>query len=183
MSNYLDPEKLHKDYLPLIKSLYKKFHTYFDNPDDRMELYGQIEYEFNRLVMRYDPRRGVDFPCYIKRMLNQRVYHWVTKMNKVSSTEYCVDDVFADSYNEACTDDLFERAEAIASLSDKIVLGKKQRSLMKDVLVHGKSLEEIAGIEGVDVKVVRLRLHFLCKKLIEHNEELEEYTDWMNNRR
>ena len=54
---------------------------------------------------------------------------------------------------------------------------------MKDVLVHGKSLEEIAGIEGVDVKVVRLRLHFLCKKLIEHNEELEEYTDWMNNRR
>jgi RNA polymerase sigma factor (sigma-70 family) len=180
MSNYLDPEKLHKDYQPLVKSLYKKFSTYFDNHEDRQELYGQIEFEFNRLVMRYDPRRGVDFPCYIKRMLNQRVYHWVTKTTKVTSTEMCVDEVYNDANDIITEDALFERAEAMASLDNNLVLGKKQRSLMQDVLVHGKSLEEIASEEGIDVKVIRLRLHFLCKKLVEHNDEMEEYIMWRN---
>ena len=62
----------------------------------------------------------------------------------------------------------------MVSLDDGLPLGEKQNRLMKGILIYKKTLEEIAEEEGVEVKVIRMRLHFLCKKLIEHHEKKEK---------
>jgi len=172
---FLDEEKLLNDYQPLIKAVCKKFNNYFTNNEDKMELYNQVLYEFNRLVVGYDPRRGVDFPCYIKRMLNQRVYHYVTKMiKKVINVEVKQGDIIDTVEIDPSIEREFEYIECINSIDPNLTLGKKHSRLLQDVLFKKKTLEEIAQKEGVDIKIIRMRLHFLCKRLREYSEKMEK---------
>lgn len=174
-----NPEKLLREYEPLIKSVSKKFNNYFKNYEDKLDLYSQIQYEFIKLVQEYNPKRGIDFPYYIKRMLNQRTYHYVTKQLKVVNSETCVEELADFIEAKDYFEDDVELFEGLMSLDDNMVLGKKQRELLEKVLIEKKTMHQIAEEEGVDIKVIRLRLHFLCKKLIEHNNELEDYYKFM----
>lgn len=176
-----NPEVLLKKYEPLIKSIFKKFHEYFNTNDDKLELYIQIQYEFIKLISEYDPRRGVDIPCYLKRMLNLRVYHYVIKCTNLRNRETYCDDIYKLVEEQVQEEEYyFDKAEAFASLDKNLNLGTKQRKLMSDILIKKKTLNEIAEEEQVDIKVIRLRLHFLCQKLYEHSIEKKEYCDWHN---
>ena len=144
----LDQEKLLLEYQPLIKAVYKKFSSYFNNYEDKLDLFNQVQYEFSRLVSEYDPRRGVDFPFYSKRMLNQRVYHYVTKCVRVLDREVACEDTTA-VHEKFEVDKRLEFVECMVSLDDGLPLGEKQNRLMKDILIYKKSLEEIAKEEAV----------------------------------
>lgn len=176
-----DTETLLIKYEPLIKSIFKKFHVYFNSNDDKLELYTQIQFEFIKLINEYDPRRGVDIPCFLKRMLNLRVYHYVTKCLNLKNRETNYENVYKVVEEQSEEEEYyFDKAEAIASLDKNLVLGVKQRKLMSDILIYNKTLNEIAKEENVDIKVIRLRLHFLCQKLYNHSIEKKEYYDWHN---
>jgi hypothetical protein len=175
-------EELLIQYEPLIKTVYKKYYVYCGNAEDRLDLYSTIQLEFIQLVSEYDTRRGVDFPCYIKRMLNLRVLHYVTKCTDTYNKETLCEDVYATFPEGTETSYEFDKVEAFSSLDENIVLGDKQRQLLFDVLVNNKSLELIAKDEKTDIKVIRLRLHFLCKKLFNNSVEQEEYFAWKHGR-
>lgn len=188
--NYLDMDKLIVNYTPLMKSIYKrfsKFNNLFHSQSDYEDLEAQIQFEFVKLCNEYNPARGVDFPGFIKFHLQQRVYHHVTKMQKIRQKETVVysreyDGEHDDSVDFYNTQDLvdedsikeFEKIEALACLDWNAITGKKHKWLIEAVLFEGKTLEEIAAEEGVGIKVIRLRLYFACNYLIEHAKKLEE---------
>jgi RNA polymerase sigma factor (sigma-70 family) len=181
--DYLDCDKLYVQYEPLIKSVYNKFSKY-DNfcrcHDDYDDLRQQVDFEFFRLCREYCPQKGVDFPGYIKMLLNQRVYHHVMKKQSVQNTEVLLnnksydyeedtEDVMENRFDlvDEDTEHEIERIEAMTSIDWRVIIGKKHRYLVESLLYDNKSLEDIAEEEGVTVKTVRLRLHFICKKLEE----------------
>lgn len=180
-----DPEKLLKAYHPLIMAVSKKFCGYFSSNEEREDLYSQVVYEFLKLLDEFDPRKGVDIPYYLKKMLNIRVYHYVTNCMTLKNRESPCETIYGvdedqNKIIEYYEDIDFLRAEALASLDKNLELGEKQRNLLFDILVNKRSLEDIAKREKVDIKVVRLRLHFLCEKLYTHSKELEEFCAWKN---
>ncbi len=167
---YMSTEKLVKEYTPLKRWIFTKFHSYFQTYEGKSELQSQIDFEFLSLVRGYDPRRGVDFPGYIKQILNQRIYHWVTKQNNLHKQETSVEEVWDVVKEQSFYEQEFEVIHALLSVDPTLIVGKKRRRLLEDVLVHRKTLEEIAESEGVDVRVIRLRLHFLAEKLTQIQE-------------
>ena len=168
---YMSTDKLMKDYTPLKRWIFTKFHSYFPTYEGKSELQSQIEYEFLSLVRGYDPRRGVDFPGYIKQILNQRIYHWVTKQNNLHKQETTVEEVWDVVKEQGFDEQEFEVVHALLSVNPSHIVGKKRRKLLNDILVHRKTLEEIADEEGVEVRVIRLRLHFLAEKLTQLYDE------------
>ena len=188
--DYLNSEKLLKDYSPLMKSIYKKFvkfNNLFYSSDDYEDLEAQIQYEFIKLCSEYNPTRGVDFPGFIKFHLQQRVYHHITKLQKTRQKETVVyerdhngehNDSIDFSNTETLIDDSverdFERVEALSCLDWSAVPGKKHKWLIEAILYEDKSIEDIAREEGVSVKIVRLRLYSACNFLIEHAKKQDE---------
>lgn len=188
--DYLDVEKLMIAYTPLMKSIYKrfsKFNNLFHSQADYEDLEAQIQFEFVKLCNEYNPARGVDFPGFIKFHLQQRVYHHVTKLQKVRQKETLAytreydgeqdDSIDFNNSQELIDEDAikaFERVEALACLDWSVVSGKKHKWLIEAVLFEHKTLEEIAAEEGVGIKVIRLRLYFACNYLMEHAKYLEE---------
>lgn len=197
-TDYLDIDKLYEQYKPLMNSIFKKFTKYtnvFHDSSDYEDLKSQIEFEFVKLCNEYTPTRGVDFPGFIKMHLQQRVYHYVTKLQKRVSMETTVtsrtfDDsdqpmMDLDNSLELVDEDAmkdFEKIEALASLDWRAITGKKHRHLLEAILYEHKSIEEIAELEGVPIKVVRLRLHFACERLKEFNDKKTEYSDFSQRR-
>ena len=191
---YLNKEALLEQFTPLIRSIYKLFSSYngiFVQNADYEDLYAQICFEFIRLCDEYDPTRGVDFPGYIKFHLQNRVYHFVTKEQRRNNREqpvrvnrYSDDDesmLNMENYEELIdveTIRQFEKVEALSSLNWDAVVGKKHRALIEGVLYRGKTLEELAEEEGVTMKVMRLRLHFACKRLSDYAEEQKAYEEF-----
>lgn len=188
-NDYLNMNTLLEKYDPLIKSVYNKFSNYSglcSNSDDREDLKSQIMLEFVRLVQEYTPSRGVDFPGYVKMLLQQRVYHHVTKLQRISNNESVSYSYSADNGDPYLDfDNLFdvidedavyaaEKAEALASIDWDSIGGNKNRELIEKVMYKGKTLEEIAEEEGITVKTIRIRLHAVCKKLEENNAEREK---------
>jgi RNA polymerase sigma factor (sigma-70 family) len=175
---YYDPENLLKQYEPLIKTLYRQFGAYITDETTRSDLRSQIELEFLKLVTEYQPRRGVDFPFYIKKMLRFRVNHWFTRNLKVVNCEFLREPLSITSILETIPEESINREiefiEALSSLDEDLVLGKRYRKMMQDILVDKKSLEKIAEEEGVDVKVIRVRLYFLCNKLKDNYHKREK---------
>ena len=189
---YLNIPELLIKYNPLISSIYRLFSSYngiFDQVSDCQDLRSQIESEFVKLCNEYDPTRGVDFPGYIKMHLQNRVYHFVTKEQRKNSKEQPArvmsmgedDESMIDSENTIRlldTHSEYEKAEARASLNWDAIVGKKHRKLVEDIMFRGKTLEELSEEEGVAIKVLRLRLHFACKRLIEYSNEVEEFINY-----
>jgi RNA polymerase sigma factor (sigma-70 family) len=172
---HLEPEYLYKKYEPLRKSVFNKFKDKMSNQADKEDLISTIDHIFLQLVSEYDPNRGVDFPYYIKRMLDLRTYHHITKYLKNANRESYSDEngltIEDDSFNE-----IFKRIEDLNSIDPNIELGEKHRELMIGILIHRKSIKQLAEEEGVPPDRLHARLYFLRKKMQEvHKEHIEEY--------
>jgi len=174
MSLMLDPETLFRNYEPLRKAMTKKFVHMMHNGADREDLFAAVNMLFIQLVNEYSPKRGVDFPYYIKKMLEFRVYHHITKYLRVVNKETCEEDfsAYEQSYNEKD----IQRAIDMMSIDPSIVLGEKHRKLMEGLIIHKKSLRELAAEEGVSVNRVQARVYFLSiKYLKEYSKLVEKY--------
>jgi len=176
-----DVSQLFQDYKPLILSVYRRHHPCFKSKEDKEDLMSQIHTIFTKLVFEYDTRRGVDFPYYIKKMLELRTYHYVTKTlqqkNREVLTESFTNDetTFGDAFG--VSQEEFEKIIKLESWSDDFTLGKKQKQLFINLIKEHKTLRELAEEEGVDVSILHTRMHFLLKKLKAHAEaqrEIEE---------
>lgn len=169
----LEPGYLYKKYEPLRKAMFNKFKDRMANYTDKTELQSEIDHIFLELVNEYNPNRGVDFPYYIKRMMDLRVYHYITKYLKNINSETYDEELLIedDSMRET-----LERVINLNSLDPNIVLGEKHRRLMVGVLIEHKTLKELAAEEGVPTDRLNARLYFLVKKLQKaHEEDVERY--------
>ena len=190
---FLDADALVVKYTPLFKSICRYFCSYagiLDKPYDTEDLYNQIQLEFIKLVRRYDPRRGVDFPGYIKLNLQNRVYYWVTKLQKLQNTEKLLfwsendneeSDVDIDLhymnqqyYNLEDTNDEKEqfRIEALMSIPWEEITDVSDREMVEDILNH-LTLEDIARKRHTLVSNIREQFNRLCDKFIENYNKRE----------
>lgn len=190
-----DINRLLEDYKPLILSVYKKRNHYFRNAQDKEDFMSQLYMIFTNLVYEYDPSRGVDFPFYIKRMLELRAGHYITKHNKRMSREFLSSsdslgeghevtgtagmyEAVPDSHINQFTDETAELLEDILSVESwddaALSLGKKQEQLFLGILRDNKTPRELADAEGVSISTIHTRMHFLTKKLKEHQSELDD---------
>lgn len=174
---FLDTDALLLRFDPLLRSIHKHFCSYdgmFDQTDDQTDLWSQIVYEFLRLRSQFDPKRGVDFPGYIKFHLQQRVYHYVTKQQKYVNNEQPAksydgdDDNLMDLENmmemvDEDTEYNVEKAEALASMPWED-LTPEQIELAQEVL-KGKAIEDIAKERKVTIKSVKEQFEELCDYL------------------
>lgn len=173
---HLEPEHLYHKYSLLRKAVFNKHKDRMPNKADKEDLMSTIDQLFIQLVYEYDPNRRVDFPYYIKKMLELRTYHHVTKFLKTKNRE-----LYSEEGNEFIVEDvsfreIFERVIDLNSIDPNIELGEKHRKLLIGVLIHRKSLKELAEEEGVSVDRLHARLYFLLRKLREvHQNHKEEY--------
>lgn len=175
-----DINELLRQYKPLILATYKRLHPMFKNKEDKEDLMAEINSIFTKLVWEYKPKRGVDFPYYIKRMLELRTYHFITKQLKVKNKETLVESFTNDeiTFGKELTNEE-ERVINMLSWDDNFNMGKKQRALFIGLLQDHKTLKQLAEEEGVDVSTLHTRLHFLIKKLKQQSaiQELLEEQD------
>ena len=75
------------------------------------------------------------------------------------------------------SDKEFDYIERLEGLDWRAITGKKHRHLVESLLYEHRTLEDIAELEGVPLKVVRLRLHFVCERLKEFEDKRQEYFD------
>lgn len=171
----LDPEYLYEKFAPLRYATFKKHSGKVDTAADRDELMGTIDQLFLQLVYEYDAQIGVDFPYFIKKMLELRVYHHITKYWKVANSEFFVDlpITVEESY-----EDVFDKVVELNSLNPDIVLGDKHRQLLINTIIHKKTLQQQAEEEGVPLDRLHARMYFLIKKFEgEYEKEAEIYGD------
>lgn len=181
---FLDMEALLNKYTPLLKSIHRYFCSYsgiLDQTCDIEDLYSQIQTEFIRLTKAYDPRRGVDFPGYIKFNLRHRIYYYVTKLQNLQKTELKAlktDDMecefnylseYVEQQDENHEHEIL-RIEAINSLPWNKLKTKEDVDLVINVLNH-KTLEEIAKTRRTAVTLVREQFNRICEELIAHAME------------
>lgn len=176
---FLDTEALLERFEPLLKSIHRRFLSYqgiFVNSDDVSDLYSQICFEFLRLRQSFDPKRGVDFTGYIKFHLQQRVYHYVMKKQKVVNNEHPVKN-YSDNFDEKPMElenlpDLIdehtpremERAEALASVPWG-ELTQEQVEMINAVLIERKTLEDIARDHRTTIKNIKTQFEEVCEYL------------------
>lgn len=173
-----DINELLQNYKPLILATYKRLHPMFNSKEDKEDLMSEINSIFTKLVWEYNPLKGVDFPYYIKRMLELRTYHYITKQLKVKNKESLVESFTNDeiTFGKELSDE-HEKIINMLSWDDNFNMGKKQRALFVGLLKDHKTLKQLAEEEGVDVSTLHTRLHFLIKKLKSQQliqEKLEE---------
>jgi len=174
---HLEPMYLFDKYELLRKSVFKKFRDRMTNQTDRQELQSSIDEIFLQLVSEFDPHRGVDFPYYIKLMLERRTYHHVTKFLKNVNNESYGDDIILEDVN---SEELFKRIIDLHSIDPTIELGEKHRNLMIGLLIRRKSLKELAEEEGAPTERLHARLYFLLKKLQKtYDEHKDKYGEDM----
>lgn len=185
---FLDTEALLERFEPLLRSIHKKFCSYdgvFNTAEDQADLWAQIQYEFLRLRQTFDPRRGVDFPGYLKFHLQQRVYHYVTKQQKLSNLEQPIKS-YSDDFEEKPreienmpelvdeeTPAAMERTEAIESIPwDR--LDESQAELVMEIIFNKKLVETVAKERKVSIKSVKAQLDEICELFIKIHQENEQ---------
>ena len=183
---FLDTDALLLRFEPLLKSIYRHFCSFngvFLNQEDTADLYSQIQLEFLRLRRTFDPKRGIDFPGYIKFHLQQRVYHYVVKKQKVTNHEQLIKaygenneeqtielENYASLVDESTEDD-FEKIEALASIPwDKLT--SDQAQLVQDILIHGETIESIAKRKKVSMKSIKQKLDEICEIFIQLHKNM-----------
>lgn len=185
---FLETEALLERFEPLLKSIHRRFLSYqgvFTNADDVSDLYSQIVLEFLRLRQTFDPKRGVDFTGYIKFHLQQRVYHYVMKKQKVVLNEQTArsysddfDDKPMELENSAelvdeKTPEELERAEAIASIPWDD-LSEEQAQLVTEILIRRKTIEDVAKEQKMTIKSVKQQFDEVCEYLTELHDLSEK---------
>ncbi len=175
---HLEPEYLYHKYDPLRRAVFNKFKSKMNNTADKEDLISTIDQIFFQLVSEYDPHRGVDFPYYIKRMLDLRTYHHVTKYLKNVNKEIFREDDTEMVIEDESFHEIFQRVIDLNSIDPTLELGEKHRQLMVGVLIERKTLKEIAMEEGVPVDRLHARIYFLIRKLRNsHEKQIEEFGD------
>lgn len=172
-----DIPQLLEQYKPLILSIYRKYHPMLSSAEDKEDLLAEIEILFSKLVMEYNPRYGVDFPYYIKRMLTLRTWHYVGKQIKTKSKEIAVEGLTNDEITfskDFESNDELDLLLNVLAFDDDFKIGKKQKALFVGLLKDHKTLQQLADEEGVNVSTLHTRLHFLIKKLKAQQEEQEK---------
>ena len=185
---FLDTEALLERFEPLLRSIHKKFCSYdgvFNTAEDQADLWAQIQYEFLRLRQTFDPRRGVDFPGYLKFHLQQRVYHYVTKQQKLSNMEQPIKS-YSDDFEEKPreienmpelvdeeTPAAMERTEAIESIPWNR-LDESQAELVREIIFNKKLVETVAKERKVSIKSVKAQLDEICELFIKIHQENEQ---------
>lgn len=179
---FLDTEALLLRFEPLIKSIHNKFMSYnnvFFGQEDSNDLYNQIVLEFLRLRKNYDPRRGVDFTGYIKLHLQQRIYHYVMKKQRLVQSEQVasgssdsgdvINDVncMLEVVEDTSSIEEFERTDAVNSIPWEL-LNDEQSELVQHVFVEQKTVEELAKIRKSTIKSVKIQMDEVCELLIEN---------------
>lgn len=175
-----DVHHLLEQYKPLIYSIYKKRNYIFKTSFDKEDFISQLHLIFTSLVYEYDPARGVDFPYYIKRMMELRAGHYITKYIKHHKREVTLQPETATFNKERMQfdeltaggdyldDDMLD-VLTVESWDDvELELGEKHRNLFKGILADNKTLKQIAEEEGVSISTLHTRMHVLTKKLREH---------------
>ena len=186
---FLDTETLLERFDPLLRSIHKRFCSYdgiFNTMDDVNDLWNQIVYEFLRLRQNYDPKRGVDFPGYIKFHLQQRVYHYVTKTQKVVNHELSVNNYNSEDDDEKRTLELensselidertiddMEYVEAIASIPWNRIDDPDKSQFIQEILINHVPLETYAKEQHIYLKAAKQKLEDCCQLLANiHNDE------------
>jgi DNA-directed RNA polymerase specialized sigma24 family protein len=115
-------------------------------------------------------------------MLDLRTYHHVDKYLKRVNKEHLLsvredtDDDPAIEIQDESIESVFQRIVDLNSINPDLELGQKHRDLMIGVLIHRKTLAELAKEEGVPVDRLHARLYFLLKKLRkQYDEDVEWY--------
>lgn len=171
---HFEPEYLHEKYELLRKSVFKQHKDKMKNNADQDDLFSAISAMFLDLVNEFNPNRGVDFPYYIKKMLGLRTNHYVTKYLKNANRESFAEEEFI--IEDVSYRDILQRVVDLNSLDPDLVLGEKHRQLMEGLLIHNKTLKQMAEEEGVPVDRYHARLYFLLKKLRKaHKEHTDRY--------
>ena len=168
---FLDKQVLLKKYYPLMRSIHKYFCSYvgiLDQPYDVDDLMSQIQMEFLNLAQKFDPKRGVDFPGYIKLNLRHKIYHYVTKSQKLQSREqlirqYGEDYSLPDKSDEKVADQ-FDVVEILASIPWH-KLKQMHRIIVVDLIKNHKTLEQIARDHGYPIKEVRANFELVIDLL------------------
>ena len=192
-------EHLIAKFTPLFKSISRYFCSYdgiLDQPFDTEDLYSQIQLEFIKLVRHYDPHRGVDLPGYIKLNLQNRVYYWVIKHQRLKGTEKLMTiseededlDLGADLDYIAQYHDIIDtsidkekyRIEALMSLPWDKLEDESDRDMVIDILNH-VSLEEIARKRHTVIASVTQQFNRICDLLIESYNERSESSEKNSN--
>ena len=185
---FLDKEVLLEKFTPLIQSLHRYFCSYagiLNQPADVDDLYSQIQLEFLKLVQKYDPKRGVDFPGYVQFNLRHRIYYYVTKLQNRQNRE-CLLFRQDHSDNPIDIDDVWERPdesvpyeifriEALASIPWDEIPDESDRQLIRDILIEHKTLHEIAVSRRVLMKSVHQQFNRLCEFLIQRHERIASH--------
>jgi hypothetical protein len=136
------------------------------NQADREELMSSIDHMFIQLVNEYNPNRGVDFPYYIKKMLELRTYHHVSRYIKNINKElFAATEEQEIIIEDHSYEEIFKRIIDIHSLDPEMELGEKHRNLLIGLLIERKTLRELAEEEGAPVERLQARLYFLIKKM------------------
>lgn len=186
-----DVHHLLEQYKPLIFSIYKKKNYIFKTSYDKEDFISQLHLIFTSLVYEYDPARGVDFPYYIKRMMELRSGHYITKYIKHHQREVTIQHETANFNKDRAQFDELGGAEdfldeemldvlMVESWDDTdLALGDKHENLFKGILGDNKTFKQIAEEEGVSISTLHTRMHFLVKKLREHADRNQsgEYAD------
>ena len=175
---HLEPDYLYHKYELLRKAVFNKHKDQMPNKADKEDLMATIDQLFMNLVYEYDPNRGVDFPYYIKKMLELRAYHHVSKFLKTLNREIYSEEGHEFIIEDESFGEIFNRVIDLNSIDPSIELGEKHRNLLIGVLIHRKTLKELADEEGVPVDRLHARLYFLLRKLKGvHEKHVEEYGD------
>lgn len=170
---HLEPQYLFDKYDLLRKAVFKKFRDRMANHTDKEELQSAIDEIFLQLVNEFDPHREVDFPYYIKFMLEKRTYHFVTKYHKNTNKEVYGEELIIEDDNY---EELFKRIVDLHSIDPTIELGEKHRNLMIGLLIRRKSLKELAEEEGAPTERLHARLYFLILKMQKaHSDNVSKY--------
>lgn len=173
---HLEPEYLYHKYELLRKAVFSKHKDQMPNRSDKEDLMSTIDAIFMQLVSEYNPNLGVDFPYYIKKMLELRTYHYVSKFLKTLNREIYSNEGHEFVVEDESFVDVFNRVIDLNSIDPDIELGEKHRNLLIGVLIHRKSLKDLADEEGVPVDRLHARLYFLIKKLQGvHEKHVDEY--------
>lgn len=180
-----DPEYLLDRYYPLRKSVFNKFYSRFPKPEQQEELSSQIDLEFLQLIQEYDVSRGVDFPYYIGRMLNFRMWHFIEKNDKLSQREVLFEELQSNEWDkdempaysamdnqpDPDSDRTFEVIDAMNSIEADVFDNQLHAILIKGILAEGKPIEIIAEELGMFVSELNREFSALCDNLQQRAEK------------
>lgn len=179
---FLSLETLLKRYNPLMRSIYRRFETYynaFHSEDDLADLWQQIQLDFIILRNEYEPERGVDFTGYIFFHLQNRVYRYVLKNKEIHENECQIG--FYGGYSEGDGEDddvsgmtgeredesaQYELMRVEAKMSIPWAKLSEEDSKLAWCMSNGYSLEEAARILNIPERSMKKQFNNLCDSLI-----------------